>query len=86
MIKKITIDRIANAVSGLLDTYAKEIDTAMAEEGTLSISLPVKIKQDGPKLDVEVGIGFIKEKVKDTIGFTVTEQKELFRGDQCMPL
>ena len=81
MIKKNTIDRIANAVSGLLDTYAKEIDTAMAEEGTLSISLPVKIKQHGPELDIEVGIGFVKEKVKDSIGFTMAEQAELFGNE-----
>ena len=80
MIEKTTINQIANTVGGLLETYTKEIDAAMAEEGTLTISLPVKIKQDGPKLDVEVGIGFVKEKVKDAVGFTVTEQKELF-GD-----
>ena len=80
MIKKTTISQIADTISSLLEAYTKEIDAAMAEEGTLSISMPVKIKQDGQNLGVEVGIGFIKEKVKDAVGFTVSEQKELFEG------
>ena len=64
----------------MLLNYAKEIEIAMADEGTVTISLPVKVKQHGPELDIEVGIGFVKEKVKDAIGFTVCDQKELF-GD-----
>ncbi len=81
MIDHDVVRGIKDGVGSLLSNYAKEIETAMAEEGTVTISLPVKIKQCGPKLDIEVGIGFVKERVKDAVGFTVDGQQELFGPD-----
>lgn len=81
MINYAVVKQIKDTVGTLLSNYAKEIETAMAEEGTVTISLPVKIKQSGPKLNIEVGIGFVKEKVKDAVGFTIEGQKELFGPD-----
>ena len=73
-----TIHNIKKVMDDLLHTYSEEINAAMAEEGTVSVSLPVKIKEKGESLDVTVGIGFIKTRVKDEIGFTVSSQKEIF--------
>ena len=81
MIDYDVIRQIKDSMGALLSNYAKEIEAAMAEEGTVAVSLPVKIKQSGPRLDIEVGIGFIKERIKDAVGFTVDRQKELFGPD-----
>ena len=81
MIDHNVVTRIKDGVGELLSIYAEEIETAMAEEGTVTISVPVKIKQSGPKLDIGVGISFVKERVKDAIGFTVDGQQELFGKD-----
>ncbi|MBE9570094.1 MAG: hypothetical protein IMF11_05680 [Proteobacteria bacterium] len=78
MISYDVVEQIKDTVGTLLSNYAKGIEAAMADEGTVTISLPVKIKQDGPKLDIEVGIGFVKERIRDAVGFTVDGQKELF--------
>lgn len=81
MIDHDVVRQIKDSVGVLLSSYAKKIEAAMDEEGIVTISLPVKIKQSGPKLDVEVGIGFVKERVKDAVGFTIKGQKELFGPD-----
>ncbi|MCK4826681.1 hypothetical protein KA005_63680, partial [bacterium] len=81
MIDHNVVKEIKASVGSLLSNYAKVIDCAMAEEGNVTISLPVKIKQSGPNLDVDVGIGFVKERVKDAMTFTVDGQKELFGPD-----
>jgi len=78
MINPEVVNGIKDSLGNLLTDYAKEIETAIVNEGAVAVSLPVKIKQTGSDLDVEVGIGFIKEKVKDSIGFTISGQKELF--------
>ena len=78
MIDHDVVQGIKDGIGTLLSNYTKEKETAMAEEGTVTISMPVKIKEDGPNTDVEVGIGFVKERVKDAVGFTCSEQKELF--------
>jgi len=72
------VKQIEKSVGGLLTSYAKEIELVMAEDGSVLISLPLKIKRTGPKLDIKVGIGFVKERIKDAVGFTIDGQKELF--------
>jgi hypothetical protein len=47
----------------------------------VDVSLPVKIRAEGPKIEVLVGVSFVKTKIKDSVSFVVSEQKELF-GDQ----
>lgn len=74
-----TIDNIKKVIDDLLHTYSEEINAAMGEEGVVSVSLPVKIKEKDESLDVTVGIGFVKTRVKDEIGFTVSSQEELFK-------
>lgn len=81
MLGSTAIATITKAIGGLLSDYAKEIEVGMADDGTLAISVPIKVKQAGPVVDVEVGISFVKEKIKDAVTFQVDGQRELFGPD-----
>jgi hypothetical protein len=78
LIKADVIDKIRDNVTNLLQTYTKELNAAMDDNDGVDISLPIKIRQGGSKLDVAVGINFIKTRVKDSVIFAVSDQKELF--------
>ena len=72
------IQKIQESVVDLLETYQKELNATTEEYGGADVSLPVKIRVDGPKVEAQVGISFTKSKVKDSVNFVVSEQKELF--------
>ena len=61
------IEKIKDSVYGMLVTYRKGISAAITDEGGVSIALPVKIVQNGEKIDVQVGINFVKDRIKDNI-------------------
>lgn len=70
------INKIKDSVGELLQTYSSEIRIVVAEEGSISIALPVKIAQTVSKgLAASIGISFVKSQVKDQIGFIVGENK-----------
>ena len=75
MIDQDVFKQISRCVNGLLDSYSSEIAAAMDAEGAVSISLPVKIQQKGENLDVDVKIGFIKERIKDSVSFVADKQE-----------
>ena len=78
-INKDVTDKIAANVGDLLTTYSDGIQAAISDEGQVAVSLPVKIIQNGDKVDIQVGISFVKERIKDTVTFTVSDQRELFK-------
>ena len=73
-----TIKQIADSINQMLSAHSEEIEEATEIDGTVSISLPVKLEESGPEIKVKVGIGFVKTRVKDEINFVIGEQKELF--------
>lgn len=75
------IEKIKDSVVELLTHYKGGIESAIKEEGMVSIALPVKMVQNGEKLDVQVGINFVKDRIKDDIVFTISDQRELFGPD-----
>ena len=81
LIKADTIDKIRDNVVDLLQTYTQELNVALDDGDGVDVSLPVKIRQGGPRLEVQVGIGFVKTRVKDSVAFVVSEQKELFPNE-----
>jgi len=74
-----TIEKIKNTVGDLFTQYTKEIQTAIENEGGVSIGFPVKIVQNGERLDVQIGINFVKARIKDGVTFIVTDQLEMFQ-------
>ena len=82
LINETTIDKVMANIKDLLTTYLKEVNVSLDENGGVDISLPVKIRQNGQKLEVQVGIGFVKTKVKDAVVFVVDDQPGLFDGDE----
>lgn len=70
---KSAIDKIPDKISGLLLTHTKDLEEAWANIGdneALNVSFSAKIgfdKQGKPAC--EVGIAFIKERVKDSVIF-----------------
>ena len=72
------INKIKESIIDLLETYQKELDATTTEYGGVDVSLPVKIRVDGSKVEAQVGISFTKSKVKDSVSFVVSGQKELF--------
>ena len=69
------LKKINNTIAELLLTYQGDITEALDSEGTVVISLPIKITEDNGKLSVKVGIGFVRSRIKDSIDFTI--QKEI---------
>lgn len=72
------LKKINNTIAELLLTYQGDITEALDSEGTVVISLPIKITQEEKKLDVKIGISFIQKRTKDSIGFTFTDQQKMF--------
>ena len=72
------IQKIKESVRDLRETYQKELDATTTEYGGVDVSLPVKIRAEGPKVEVQVGVSFTKSKVRDSVSFVVSGQKELF--------
>lgn len=72
------IEKISDTAKALLMAYRKGISCAITNEGGVSIALPVKISQSGEKIDVQVGINFVKDRIKDDIAFTISDQIEMF--------
>ena len=75
------IEKIRDSVVELLTQHKGGIGFAITDEGGVSIALPVKMVQEGEKLNVLVGINFVKDRIKDDIVFTVSDQQELFGPD-----
>ena len=73
-----TIEKIKDRAGELLDTYIAEIQKAIDNEGEVSIGLPIKIRQAEERFDVQIGIGFVKSRIKDNITFSLTDQIEMF--------
>ena len=78
LIEKSTLGKIRANIAVLLETYLKEMNISLDENAAVDISLPVKVRQSGQKLEIQVGIGFVKTKVKDAVVFVVDDQPGLF--------
>jgi len=73
------IEKTKDRAGELLDSYIAEIQTAIDNEGEVSIGLPIKIKLNGERFDVQIGISFVKSRIKDNITFSLTDQQiEMF--------
>lgn len=77
-IKDELIDSISKSFGQMLREYSTEIEEASETTGKISISLPVKLEEDGPNIDVKLGIGFVKTKITDETHFVFSEQQDLF--------
>ena len=73
-----TVKQISDGVNSLLNDYSPEIEEAAATEGNVSISLPVKLEEDGPNTNIKIGISFVKTKIKDEVNIVASPQQELF--------
>lgn len=78
-----TIRKASLMIEGLLETYLPDIDKAVrkAEEGAgVNISISLKLKPINlQETDIEAGISFTTEKIKDSTSQVVNEnQLELF--------
>lgn len=83
MIGTNTIRKASSMIEGLLETYLPDIDKAVrkAEEGAgVNISISLKLKPINlQETDIEAGISFTTEKIKDSTSQVVNEnQLELF--------
>jgi hypothetical protein len=74
-----TINHIAENIKGMLNEYVVELENSADTDGKVSISLPVKMIEDGSNVNVVCGISFVKSKIVDQVGFTVSDQQELFK-------
>jgi len=76
------IDKIRDSVQGLLWEHREDVSAAMIDgDDTVSISMPVKMVKKGSDLIVQVGISFVRTRVKDEAIFTVSDQAEIpFQG------
>lgn len=81
-IKDETINQITTNIKNLLHEYSSEIEESSEVDGTVKISIPVKLEEDGPDINVKVGISFVKTKIVDEINFVISDQKELFKNDE----
>ena len=81
LIGKSTIGKITGTIDDLLETYLKEMNVSLDENGGVDVALPVKVKQRTEKLEVQVGISFVKNRVKDSRAFIADDQQELFVGE-----
>ena len=72
------IEKIKDRAGDLLSQYIAEIQTAIENEGDISIGLPIKIKQSEERFDIQIGISFVKARIKDGITFSLTDQIEMF--------
>jgi len=72
------IKQISDGVNSLLGDYSTEIEEAAELDGIVTISLPVKLEEDGPNTNICVGISFVKTKIKDAVTMVASPQKELF--------
>lgn len=73
-----TIDAIVHNIGNLLADYRTVIDTTLQEEGSISISLPIKLKGNSDQMIITAGVGFTKAKIKDTVTFELSSQREMF--------
>ena len=78
-IKEKVIDGIAKQVGGLLNQHREEISEAMLDgDDVVSMGVPIKIKKNGPLLDIQIHLNFVKNRVKDQVDFIIdTEQQSL---------
>lgn len=78
------IRKISISVDGLLQKHSEDISAAMIDgDDTVSISMPVKMVKKGSELIVQVGINFVRTRVKDEAMFTVSDQAEIpFEGER----
>ncbi|MBW2220368.1 MAG: hypothetical protein JRF40_12905 [Deltaproteobacteria bacterium] len=74
-----TIEKIKNTVGDLFTQYTGGIQAAIENEGNVSIGFPVKIVQNVERFDVQIGINFVKARIKDGVTFIVTDQLEMFQ-------
>jgi len=72
------IEKIKDKAGDLLSQYIAEIQTAIENEGEVSIGLPIKIKQSEERFDIQIGISFVKARIKDGITFSLADQIEMF--------
>jgi len=72
------IEKIKDRAGDLLSQYIAEIQTAIENEGDISIGLPIKIKQHEKGFDIQIGINFVKARIKDGITFSLSDQIEMF--------
>lgn len=73
-----TIGSASRLLDALLKKHAQEIDSAyIKEEGAFTVNLSVKFKPDeNGGIDMEVGIAFVKERVKDSVKGHVQENMD----------
>ena len=79
-----TIETATDLVGSLLSMHQDDIDKAfLSAEGQFSISLKIIMKpSDNGGIDVDAGISFVTDRVKDSVMRNVQEGQEgLFNGE-----
>ena len=71
----VTLDRISQGIHGHMTDYAIEINDAYDRQDELSISFTVKIVPGKTGIDYEIGMTFIKDKVKVKLKGNVDERQ-----------
>ena len=75
-IGKNTIDKCAEHLKGLLETYSERLDEAYKNaDGDLAVGLSLKIKPKNGANAIVAGISFVVEKETDTSSFDVSEEQ-----------
>jgi len=75
-----TISKMTELTTELYEVYADEIADAFSRFGNeLKLNISIKLVADDGKISVDAGLGFIKDRVKDSMSATVDEdQMDLF--------
>ena len=74
------ISQTSQMLTGLLQDYHREIDTAyLNSEPDLTVSLSVTYSPDKDGVKLTTGISFVKEKIKNSISVVIDpKQREMF--------
>jgi len=73
-----TIGSASRLLDALLKKHSQEIDSAyIKEEGAFTVNMSIKFKPDDDGgIDMECGIAFVKDRVKDSIKGRVQENMD----------
>ena len=71
----VTLERISQGILGHLTDYAREIDAAYEKQGEVSISFTVKMVPGKTGIDYEIGMTFVKDRVKVRLKGNVDERQ-----------
>ena len=75
------VETAGGLASRLLSDYKDEIKEAYlkAGDGSLTVSLNIKLSPKKEDIEAEVGISFVAERVKESVKAIVSNQTEIFK-------